>query len=107
MRVCSIHGCPTIYPTIEGTHCAAHRKAADASRGRRQARGYENTHDKLRAQWAPLVSTGRVNCARCGEPISPTEPWDLGHDDTDRTKYNGPEHAGRCNRSAGGRAAHT
>lgn len=29
MRVCSIPGCATIYPTAEGSRCAAHRKAAD------------------------------------------------------------------------------
>ena len=53
-----------------------------------------------------MVSRGQVPCARCGLLIEPGEQWDLGHDDNDRTKYNGPEHANRCNRSAGGRKAH-
>jgi hypothetical protein len=71
------------------------------------ARGYGRAHRKLRADWQRRMDEGEtVNCWRCGEPIEPGEAWDLGHDDDDRTLYRGPEHAGRCNRSAAGRRGH-
>lgn len=63
-----------------------------------EQRGYGPAHRKLRANWAKRVAAGNVNCARCGKPILPGQPWDLGHDDHDRTRYNGPECV-PCNRS--------
>lgn len=62
------------------------------------ARGYDYRHQKLRRRWARRVKTGTVPCARCGQPINPGEPWDLGHDDTDHSRHTGPEHAA-CNRA--------
>ena len=56
-------------------------------------------HRQRRRVLAPIVAKGLVDCARCGEPIEPGEPWDLGHDDFDRSRYLGPEHR-RCNRAA-------
>jgi hypothetical protein len=39
-------------------------------------------------------------CARCGLPIVPGTPWDLGHvDGSGKTMYQGPEHR-KCNRGA-------
>lgn len=102
MRVCPIPGCPHL---TAGGRCPAHARAQDKARGTRQQRGYNAEHDRLRRKLAPLVARGQARCARCGEPISPTEPWDLGHTE-DRTAWTGPEHANRCNRAAGGRAAH-
>jgi hypothetical protein len=61
--------------------------------------GYGVDHYARRRVLAPIVASGLVDCARCGEPIEPGTPWDLGHDDYDRTRYSGPEHAA-CNRGA-------
>jgi len=93
---CIVCGCP-------GTNRC---KTSPCKRPTRQERGYGAEHDRLRAAWKPLVAAGGVDCYRCEEPIEPGTRWDLGHDDVDRSKYSGPEHADECNRSAGGRAAH-
>lgn len=79
--------------------------------GRRE-RGYGAEHVRLRARWAREVKLGVVHCARgaaclergrpTGTLILPGEPWDLGHDDVDRSRYNGPEHR-RCNRAVSDR----
>jgi hypothetical protein len=68
------------------------------------ARGYGATHKRLRARWKPLVDSGQVACARCGRTIAPGTPWDLGHVDSDRSQYAGPEHQ-RCNRATAARRA--
>ena len=66
------------------------------------SRRYGHAHQQIRARLAPIVATGTARCARCSEFIRAGEPWDLGHDDLDVTRYAGPEHRG-CNRAT---AAH-
>ena len=96
-------GCGVLIPT--GSRCPACRavaeRARDTRRGSRQDRGYDAEHEAERRRWAPLVEAGRVACARCGQPITIGQAWDLGHTD-DRLAWTGPEHAG-CNRAAAGR----
>jgi hypothetical protein len=61
---------------------------------------YGGAHQAIRRAMAPYVPGSR--CWRCGYPILPGQPWDLGHDDDNPALYRGPEHA-RCSRSAGAR----
>lgn len=102
LTVCNVPGCGTL---TTRRRCPTHAAVYERQRGTRQQRGYTAEHDRLRRQLAPLVAQGQAICARCHQPIDPAEPWDLGHSD-DRTRWTGPEHANRCNRAAGGQAAH-
>ena len=61
-------------------------------------REYGTVHRRLREIWKARVQAGGVVCARCGRPIMPGAPFDLGHDDHDRSRYTGVEHV-RCNRA--------
>ena len=97
--------CPR--PVPAGTaRCPEHTRAHDRARGTKAQRGYGRDHDRLRRALAPIVEAGRATCWRCGLPIQPGDPWDLGHDDYNRSITRGPEHAYTCNRSAAGRASH-
>ena len=102
---CREQGCTVPCPP-GGSRCPEHTRARDRARGTTAQRGYGTAHQRLRRALVPLVQAGRVTCWRCGLPIDPSEPWDLGHDDHDRTITRGPEHANTCNRSAAGRSAH-
>jgi hypothetical protein len=90
-------------PARRGGKCARHHAQAerrrDIRRGTPAQRGYDQAHRDLRAELEPIVEAGEAVCWRCGEPIEVGEPWDLGHDDHDRSIHRGPEHAS-CNRGA-------
>lgn len=88
MKVCVEAGCPKL---TEGTRCTEHARAKDKARGTRQQRGYGAEHTKLRAQYQRRMDAGEVfTCWRCGGRIDRSN-WTLGHCDSDRTKYHGPE----------------
>ena len=77
--------------------------------GRTTALGYGYTHQQERKRLEPYVAQGGYTCTRyghpqfphCPGPIAPGDEWELGHDDTDKSRYTGPEHKA-CNRRAGG-----
>lgn len=83
-------------------HLRARHRPTSRDRGTATQRGYGTAHQNLRAGWKRKVDAGEVACARCGRLIVPGEPWDLGHDDHDRSVYTGPEHR-RCDRATAGR----
>lgn len=53
-------------------------------------------HKTLRSALGSAVASGLVDCALCGQPIKPGDPWHLAHDDRDRRRYAGAAHR-RCN----------
>jgi hypothetical protein len=68
-------------------------------RNAKQRRRYGPRHRALRKELARDVERGSYPCARCGEVIDSSEPWDLDHDDSNPRLYLGPAHR-RCNRAA-------
>lgn len=68
------------------------------TRGSTTARGYGTQHQRERRRVARLVNAGLAYCWRCRKHIEPGSPWDLGHDDRDRSITRGPEHQ-HCNRA--------
>jgi len=104
-RICPTRGCPE-YILASRRYCPKHAREHEKRRGSREDRGYDHAHRSLRMAFIPEHQAGTLICWRCREVIPPNEPFDLGHDDEDRTQYRGPEHRNRCNRSAAGRKAH-
>jgi hypothetical protein len=70
--------------------------------GSTTARGYGSRHQAERRKWAAVVARGEAYCWRCGTWLDPGQPFDLGHDDQDRSIYRGPE-CRPCNRATAGR----
>jgi len=99
-------GCRTVSVPAGTRFCSACRPAQAARRGTTAQRGYGSQHQGRRKDWTRSVAAGLVDCRRCGERIKPGEPWDLGHDDVDRSRPSAPEHARQCNRRAAGHSAH-
>lgn len=98
--------CGEMFEPTQKTHVYCHQECRP--RGARvrgphalptHLRGYGHAHQKLRAQWVPLVATGEVDCALCQDPIEVDQKWDLDHTE-DRTGYRGPAHSS-CNRQEG------
>jgi hypothetical protein len=69
--------------------------------------GWGAKHQTLRAGYVARMAAGeQFMCWRCGGWINPALPWDLGHDDHDRTITRGPEHRGRECPQGGNRATY-
>lgn len=103
MRVCPIHGCPTLVQAdaYRGL-CDQHRKERDQGRGSRAERGYGSEHQALRRRAIRDLTEGKtVRCWRCGHPILTVSDLHIGHDD-DRSIVRGPEHS-TCNLRAAGK----
>jgi hypothetical protein len=89
----------------------AREKEARRSERRRQlgltsnARGYGRRHQVERERAKADVESGYAVCARCRLPLLPTQAWDLGHDDLDRSRYVGPEHRHAADCPRGGNRA--
>lgn len=66
---------------------------------------YDAKHRQLRGYWQKQINAGKpVTCARCRQPITADQAWDLGHS-RDRSRHTGPEHARSADCSEGGNRA--
>jgi len=66
MRVCSIHGCPEIYASTEGSRCAKHRREAEQAR-RPEGSPYATAgHRRFRT----TVLQRDPICVQCGLALS-------------------------------------
>jgi hypothetical protein len=91
--------CPTRALTKhQSGRCEHCQRVADRQRGTTAERGYGAHHRGLREAWRPMVEAGGITCWRCQQLIDPSDDWDLGHDDLDRSQHRGPEHQ-LCNRA--------
>lgn len=99
LRRCAWHNCPQLVPQGQ-RFCHAHTHAYNQQRGSSTARGYDAAHRHLRRAWEARLATGETHtCAKCGQPVTAADQWDLGHTDN-RQSWTGPEHRS-CNRKDG------
>lgn len=63
------------------------------------------SYRRVRRYLRALHLAGELICVRCGNPIDPFEPMDVGHVDGDPTTIAGPEHRHSRHCSAGGNRA--
>lgn len=105
-RLCRYEGCDRPALGKRGPAvCSAHftRNMPKKPKASNIERGYGAEHVHLRRKYLDeLNRVGQLHCWRCGGVILPDMPWHLGHDDWDRSKYRGPEHA-KCNTAAAAR----
>lgn len=101
---CKPDGCNRLYKIVTGStkRCPSCQQNADRQRDQQRGttarRGYGAAHQAERERQVAAFVPGQP-CARCGQPIATVDDADLGHDDTDRSRYRGLEHR-RCNRGA-------
>ncbi len=90
---------------LTGTwRCPVHQAVATSKRQARPnttRRGYGAKHQALRKQVLEQFAPGQP-CARCGQPITSKKDAQLGHLDSDRSRYRGLEHVA-CNEATSGR----
>lgn len=99
MRRCAWHNCPQLVPQGQ-RFCHTHTHTYNQQRGSSTARGYDAAHRHLRRAWEARLATGETHtCAKCGQLVTATDQWDLGHTDN-RQSWTGPEHR-HCNRQDG------
>lgn len=68
MRVCSVPGCPELYPRAEGSRCPRHRAQADRARGTSHERGYSTRGHR---EFRRVVIQRDLICQLCGmEPAT-------------------------------------
>lgn len=99
MKVCPKPGCPVLIPATR-RYCPEHARDYEQRRGSRQQRGYDATHNRLRAAWQARIDAGEtIHCATCPTIIT-GHAWDLGHNHTSGG-YLGPQCI-PCNRGEAG-----
>ena len=82
MRVCPCVGCPAHQggcpELVTSGKCKDCRAEADRARGRRQQRGYDAEHDRIRSALLARFVPGTL-CPVCDQPMLAGQALDAGH----------------------------